>query len=334
MGLFNSVALRTVERKIKTLSGQKIPVIAGHKLLYTCNLRCHMCPFWRRPDETLLTVEQERMILDTLAELGVSFMGFEGGEPFIRKDLPEILRLSHDRFFTSVVTNGWMLKDRINEVKDYIDYLFVSIDGVGETHDNLRGMKGSFERARMGIEAASSIIPTALSTTITSENTDQVDKVVDFAKQVGVSVSFQVAYDYSTAEKMSPSGPALKSAILKLLELKKNGEPIIESRDYFEAVLNSWYDGIGWECKPWLTLNIDPRGRLVLPCYVLGEYTGTQRVWEIDLKKVWNSVDWEKYRTCNKCALSCYLEPSLFSWGNFGMVKERIIDNMVSYLRV
>ncbi len=334
MGLFNSVALRTVERKIKTLSGQKIPVIAGHKLLYTCNLRCHMCPFWRRPDETLLTVEQERMILDTLAELGVSFMGFEGGEPFIRKDLPEILRLSHDRFFTSVVTNGWMLKDRINEVKDYIDYLFVSIDGVGETHDNLRGMKGSFERARMGIEAASSIIPTALSTTITSENTDQVDKVVDFAKQVGVSVSFQVAYDYSTAEKMSPSGPALKSAVLKLLELKKSGEPIIESRDYFEAVLNSWYDGIGWECKPWLTLNIDPRGRLVLPCYVLGEYTGTQRVWEIDLKKVWNSVDWEKYRTCNKCALSCYLEPSLFSWGNFGMVKERIIDNMVSYLRV
>lgn len=333
MGVFQSVALRTLERKIRGLSGEKTPVIAGHKLLYTCNLRCHMCPFWRRPDERLLSVDQERRMLDAVADAGVSFMGFEGGEPFLRRDLPEILHLSHDRFFTSLVTNGWMLKDHIREVKDYIDHLFVSIDGIGETHDRLRGMEGSFEKAKNGIAAAHEFVPISLSSTITSENCDEVQGIVDFAKEMDISVSFQVAYDYSAAEKMSPDAMRLKSAILSLLELKKSGAPIMESREYFESVINSWYNGISWKCKPWLTMNIDPQGRLVLPCYVLNEYTGSKNVWEIDLRKAWNSVDWAAYESCNKCALSCYLEPSLFSWGNMGMVKERIIDSIVSYLR-
>ncbi len=333
MGLFHSVAVRTLRRNIRSLSGEKVPVLAGHKLLYTCNLRCHMCPFWRRPDETLLSLEEERKMMDSLAELGVSFMGFEGGEPFIRRDLPEILRLSHDRFHTSVVTNGWMLKDRFRSVRDYLDHIFVSIDGIGEIHDRLRGVEGSFSRAKKGIEAASSSVPVSLSSTITSENCDQVARIVDFASEMQVSVSFQVAYDYSTAEGMSPSFLKLKSAIVELLELKRSGKPIMESKEYFEAIINSWYNGIKWKCRPWLTLNVDPQGRLVLPCYVLNEYTGKGKVWEMDLQKVWNSVNWNTYGSCNKCALSCYLEPSLFSWSNIGMVKERVIDGIASHLR-
>ncbi len=332
MGHFENVALRRVKRRIKGLSGEKIPVIAGHKLLFTCNLRCHMCPFWRRPDPPLLTLEEERKMMDSLADFGVSFLGFEGGEPFLRKNFAEILKLSHDRFFTSVVSNGWMLKDHFRDVRDYIDYLFVSIDGVGEIHDKLRGVEGSFERAKQGIAVASQEIPVSLSSTITSENTDQVDKIVDFANEMNVTVSFQVAYDYSTAEKMSPSSVKLKDALIKLLDLKKSGAPIVETKEYFESVINSWYNGISWKCKPWLTINIDPEGRVVLPCYVLNEYTGSKRIWEIDLPKVWNAVHWKDYESCNKCALTCYLEPSLFSWSNLGMVKERIIDNIASYL--
>lgn len=333
MGIFESVAIRTIKRSVRRLSGEKVPPIAGHKLLYSCNLKCHMCPFWRRPDEKLLSLEEEKLMLKSLQELGVSFMGFEGGEPFMRKDLPEILEYSHSRFHTSVVTNGWMLKEKLKAVKDNIDYMFVSIDGIGETHDKLRGVKGSFSRALEGVEAASEVIPVSFSSTITSENCDEVEDIVELAVRMNISVSFQVAYDYSTAEKKSPSSQKLRSAITRLLELKKSGAPIVESKEYFESVMNSWYKGVSWKCKPWLTMNVDPQGRLVSPCYVLNEYTGTRKIWEIDLRKAWNSVDWETYESCNKCALSCYLEPSLFSWGNPGMVKERIIDSVASYLR-
>lgn len=333
MGLLESVGLRTVQRGIRRLSGEKVPTIAGHKLLYTCNLRCDMCPFWRRPDENLLSLDEEKKMLSALADFGVSFMGFEGGEPFLRKDLPEILEYSHKKFHTSIVTNGWMLKDKINSVKDSLDYLFVSIDGIGETHDRLRGREGSFRKAIEGAEAASKHLPVSFSSTITGENTQEVKDIVNLAEDMGVMVSFQVAYDYSTAGQQSPSAMKLKQAILDLLEMKKNGAPIMESKEYFQTVINSWYNGISWECKPWLTLNVDPQGRVVLPCYVLNEYTGSGKVWEMDLRKAWNSVDWEKYESCNKCALSCYLEPSLFSWGKPGMVKERIIDSMISYLK-
>ncbi|MCL4438063.1 MAG: PTO1314 family radical SAM protein [Candidatus Thermoplasmatota archaeon] len=331
MGTFESVVMRSLWRIAKGITGEKIPMLAGHKLLYTCNLRCHMCPFWRRPDETLLTLDEEKKMMDSLADFGVSFMGFEGGEPFLRRDLPEILSYSHTKFYTSLVSNGWALKEKISQVKDSLDHLFVSIDGIGQTHDRLRGMEGSYARAVQGIEAASRYVPVSLSSTITSENCHEVRQIVDLASDLGVTVSFQVAYDYSTADRMSPNAQKLKSAIEELLEMKRRGAPIVESHEYFEAVINSWYKGIPWRCKPWLTLNIDPQGKVVLPCYVLNEYTGSGKVWEMDLRKAWNSVDWKTYESCNKCALSCYLEPSLFNWSNAGMVKERIIDNMLSY---
>ena len=332
MGTLESVLYRSFWRIAKGVSGEKIPMMAGHKLLYTCNLRCHMCPFWRRPDENLLSLEEEKMMMDRIADFGVSFMGFEGGEPFLRRDLPEILSYSHSRFFTSLVTNGWALVEKIKSVHESIDHLFVSIDGIGETHDLLRGMKGSFEHAIDGVRKAVQYLPVSLSSTITSENCNEVEDITRLASDLGVTVSFQVAYDYSTADAMSPDALKLRSAIEKLLEMKIKGSPIIESKEYFQSVINSWYNGIKWKCKPWLTMNIDPQGRLVLPCYVLNEYTGSGKVWETDLRKAWNSVNWELYETCNKCALSCYLEPSLFSWANPGMVKERIIDTMVSYL--
>ncbi len=311
---------------------KKLPLIAGHKLLYTCNLRCKMCPFWRRKDEKLLSVDEEVKMMKKLADAGVLFMGFEGGEPLLRKDLAEILRESHDRFHTSLVTNGILLKHRINEIKNYLDFLFVSIDGIGKVHDRIRGVDGAFEKSVEGIKVASQYVPTGISFTITSENMDEALKVVKLAEELKVGVNFQVAYDYSTADKLSPSRERLRELLESLLKLKLEGAPIINSKEYFKAVLDSWYNNKTWDCKPWLTINIDPQGRIVLPCYVLNEYNGSLYVWDTDIEYLWNKYDWDKYAKCNKCALSCYLEPSLFSWTNFSMVKERIIDSIVSSL--
>ena len=317
---------------MRVLRPSKLPIIAGHKLLYSCNLRCKMCPFWRRKDEKLLSLEEEKLMLRKLSDLGVLFMGFEGGEPLLRRDLPEILKESHERFHTSLVTNGLLLKSRFNEIKRYVDYIFVSLDGVGEVHDEIRGVKGSFERALEGIKIAKDEVNVAISTTLTKDNLDEVEKLVNLAEELGVLINFQVAYDYSTAEKMSPEKEKLREVLERLLYLKKIGKPIMNSREYFEAILNSWYKGVKWVCKPWLTINIDPQGRVVMPCYVLNEYTGSKRIWEVDIKSLWENYEWEKYEKCNKCALSCYLEPSLFSWTNPSMVKERIIDAIVNTL--
>ncbi|AWR93389.1 PTO1314 family radical SAM protein [Acidianus brierleyi] len=313
-------------------SNKKLPLIAGHKLLYSCNLRCKMCPFWRRKDEKLLDLNDEIKMMKKLADAGVIFMGFEGGEPLLRRDLPEILKESHDRFHTSLVTNGILLKNKIDSIKKNLDFLFVSIDGIGEVHDSIRGVEGAFEKSLEGIKVASQYVPTDISFTITSENMNEAVKIVKLAEDLNVSVNFQVAYNYSTADKLSPDFIELRSILEQLLELKKSGAPITNSREYFESIINSWYRKIPWECKPWLTINIDPQGRVVLPCYVLNEYNGSVYVWDTDIEDLWEKYEWDKYYSCNKCGLSCYLEPSLFSWSNPSMVKERIIDGIISLM--
>jgi radical SAM family uncharacterized protein len=329
MRIVEAVVLRSLRRRMR---GGRSPMIAGHKLLYSCNLRCAMCPFWRRMDENLLTLREEVKMMESLAKAGVSFMGFEGGEPLLRRDVPEILRESHERFHTSMVTNGLLLKRRIGEIHRFLDFLFVSVDGIGEIHDKIRGMRGAFQRTIEGIEEASKYVSLAISSTITEENVDQVERIVELAERLKVGVNFQVAYDYSTAESLSPSRERLRSALERLLRMKEEGAPIVNSRDYFKAVLDSWFHGNPWRCKPWLLVNVDPQGRVVLPCYVLNEYKGGPRVWEVDLLELWQKVDWEKYEECNRCALSCYLEPSLFSFRSLSMVRERIVEGMMSYL--
>jgi radical SAM family uncharacterized protein len=332
MSLVRSVFLRSAWRSIRRGGGGKAPVIAGHKLLYRCNLECEMCPFWRREDETLLGLEEEVRMMESLARAGVSFLGFEGGEPLLRRDLPEILAESHRRFHTSVVTNGWLLRNRADDLVPHLDLLFVSLDGIGDLHDRLRGIPGSFAKAVEGIRAVKGRVPIAISSTLTKENMDDAEKVVALAERLGVGVTFQVAYNYSTAGNLSPTGQKLRETLERLLVLKEQGAPILESHEYFTSVINSWYRGIPWRCKPWMTMNVDPQGRIVLPCYTLREYGGGPYVWDTDVRKLWGSYPWAPYEKCNKCALACYLEPSLFSWKNPTMIRERILDPIVAYL--
>jgi radical SAM family uncharacterized protein len=332
MGLVRSVFLRSAWRSLRRGSGGKAPVIAGHKLLYRCNLECAMCPFWRREDETLLTVDDEVRMMDVLVRAGVSFLGFEGGEPLLRRDLPEILAESHQRFHTSLVTNGWLLRNRIDDLAPHLDLLFVSLDGIGDLHDRLRGIPGSFTKAIEGIRAVRGRVPVAISATLTKENLDDAEKLVALGERLGVGVTFQVAYNYSTAQSLSPDGQKLRETLERLLALKEQGAWILESREYFTSVINAWYRGVPWRCKPWMTMNVDPQGRIVLPCYTLQEYGGGPYVWDTDISKLWASHPWEAYERCNKCALACYLEPSLFSWTNPSMIRERILDPIVAYL--
>jgi len=332
MSLVRSVFLRSMWRSVRRGGSGKAPVIAGHKLLYRCNLECAMCPFWRREDENLLSVDDEVRMMDSLVRAGVSFLGFEGGEPLLRHDLPEILAESHQRFHTSLVTNGWLLRNRVEELVPNLDLMFVSLDGIGSLHDRLRGIPGSFARAVEGIRAVKGRVPLAISYTLTHENLDDAEKLVTLAERLRVGVTFQVAYNYSSAEPLSPHGQKLRETLERLLVLKEHGAWILESREYFTSVINSWYRGVPWRCKPWMTMNVDPQGRIVLPCYTLREYGGGPYVWDTPILKLWDSFEWAPYEKCNKCALACYLEPSLFRWTNPSMIRERILDPIVAYL--
>lgn len=134
----------------------KFPFKLSYAITYRCNLRCKMCNIWKKPCIPELTVEE----LDNFFKKSnkFSWLAITGGEPFLREELPQIIDLILNRFdrlcAIHFATNGTLtdtiisLTERINKKNKNIKLLFsVSIDGPCALHDNIRGVKGTWEKA-------------------------------------------------------------------------------------------------------------------------------------------------------------------------------------------
>ena len=306
------VGLRLYRGLILNSFGGKAPLFGGHKLTYNCNLKCKMCPFWRRSSENLST-QKEKGILRQFYDSGVCAVGFEGGEPLLRKDLPEILAYSCSLpLHTSLITNGTLLKSRIDEIAPYISgIVFVSLDGLEKTHDHIRGVNGCFKRAVEGITAAKNKVSITINMTVMDYNVHEVEDTVKLAKDLGVKIVLSVAHEYHSIDASAPQANEIKKVAKQLIELKKKGYPIMNSINYFKIIAKEK----NWQCKPWAMVNIDPNGNVVLPCYVHNDYASSVSIFEVGIKSAVSEFDWEKIKNCRKCSLHCYVEPSLaLSW--------------------
>ena len=271
-----------------------------------------MCPFWKRSSENLST-RKEKEILRQLYDSGVCAIGFEGGEPLLRKDLAEILAYSRSLpLHTSLITNGTLLKSRIDEIAPYISgIVFVSLDGTEKTHDLIRGVNGCFKRATEGITAAKNKVSVNINMTIMADNVHEVEDMVMLARDLGVKIVFSVAHEYRSADASAPQIDEIKIAAQQLIELKRKGYPIMNSTGYFKVIAKEK----NWKCKPWSVINIGTDGRLVQPCYVHNQYETGVSVFENGIKAATSSFDWKVIQDCVKCNLHCYVEPSLvLSW--------------------
>lgn len=287
-------------------------MFVGHKLTYNCNLHCKMCPFWKRNSKNLST-QKEKLILKQIYDSGVCGVGFEGGEPLLRKDLPEILACSRSLpLHTSLVTNGTLLKSRIDEIAPYINgILFVSLDGMEKTHDRIRGVNGCFKAAIEGITAAKSKVSITINTTVMADNIHEVEDIVKLAKDLGVRIVLSVAHEYHNIEEPAAQANEIKKVAKRLIELKRKRCPIMNSTEYFKVIANEK----NWKCKPWSIVNIGTDGRLVLPCYVHNQYETSASVFENSIKTAISVFNWKEIQNCVKCNLHCYVEPSLvLSW--------------------
>jgi radical SAM family uncharacterized protein len=306
------LGLRLYRGLFLNLLGKRVPMFAGHKLTYNCNLACKMCPFWKRSSEDLSTW-QEKAILRKIYDSGVCGIAFEGGEPLLRKDLPEILAYSRALpLHTSLITNGTLLKSRIDEVAPYINgVVYVSIDGLEETHDTIRGVSGCFKKAIQGINAAKKRVPVTINTTIMAENIDEIEGIVKMAKELDVGISLSLAHEYHSANASAPSAVQSIAAAQRLLEMKKKGYPLVNSTNYFRVMAKEK----NWKCKPWALINVGAEGRMVLPCYVRNQYAPSGSILDRNIKPIIAGFNWKETSNCVKCNLHCYVEPSLvLSW--------------------
>jgi radical SAM family uncharacterized protein len=302
------LGMRIYRGVISNLFDVRVPLFCGHKLTYNCNLRCKMCPFWKRslPNSSL---EQEKAILKKIYDSGVCGIAFEGGEPLLRKDLVQILAYSRSLpLHTSLISNGTLLESRIDEISPYINgVVYVSLDGLEKTHDTIRGVNGCFKKSLRGIAAAAEKVPTTINTTIMAENLPEIEEMVHLAKELGVKISVAVAHEYCNAGASVPSAREIEKIAVKLIELKRKGFPLVNSVNYFRVIAKQKT----WKCSPWSMINVGPEGNLVLPCYVRNEYATSVSVLETSIQTAISRFNWKETQNCQKCTLHCYVEPSL-----------------------
>lgn len=159
-----------------------------------CNLTCEHCFYWRslnqRDDLSFDEIAALSRDLDTVENLNLS-----GGEPFLRKDLDQIVRLFvRDNGVRQVYvpTNGWYAERTLAALESILAepalQLFaveLSLDGTAAYHDRFRGKAGSFERAMATYDALAALqrrdprLRIHSISTVTDQNLDEVRALTD-----------------------------------------------------------------------------------------------------------------------------------------------------------
>lgn len=207
-----------------------------------CNAHCIMCNVWRQE-------ARDRLQPGHMSRLPASLrtINFTGGEPFLRKDLPEFVRVAHrrcPRAQITISTNAY-LPERVLAAMDEIlaadpsVRLAVSLDAVGEAHDRIRGDSGAFDAA---VELIDSLAERGyrglrLGMTLTGENVGEFARVAQFAARRGLELGVVAAHAAETHLKVSEApGGGMR--------------PDAQIADGFADAISGWLRS--WRPKQWL----------------------------------------------------------------------------------
>ena len=160
------------------------PVVIWN-LIRRCNLKCKHCYSISAdtdfPGE--LNTDEIFTVMDDLKGFGVPVLILSGGEPLLRPDIFDISRQAKKLgFYTALSSNGVLIGEHnIDEIASIgYDYLGVSLDGIGETHDKFRGQDGAFAKALGGIRLARDRgIKIGLRFTVTMDNQHELEPMLD-----------------------------------------------------------------------------------------------------------------------------------------------------------
>jgi 12,18-didecarboxysiroheme deacetylase len=172
-------------------SKDKKPVVVWN-MGRRCNLHCVHCYAQSQDIEYKdeLTTRQGKDLIDDLAEFGSPVILFSGGEPLMRKDMPELAQYATSKGMRAVIsTNGTLIDEKTAKVLKEIglSYVGVSLDGMRETNDKFRGMKGAFDAALQGMRNCKKEgIKVGLRLTINKKNAADIPAIFDLLEEEGI----------------------------------------------------------------------------------------------------------------------------------------------------
>jgi radical SAM protein with 4Fe4S-binding SPASM domain len=166
----------------------KKPIVVWN-LTRRCNLYCAHCyaDATDKPQPGEMTTIEGKRLIDDLADFAVPVLLFSGGEPLLREDLFDLAAYAAGKGIRCVLsTNGTLITPEVaKHIKQAgLSYVGVSLDGVGATHDKIRGKKGAFTEALEGIRHCRNAgVAVGLRFTVHAMNADELPGIFDLTEQ-------------------------------------------------------------------------------------------------------------------------------------------------------
>lgn len=169
-------------------SKDKRPVVVWN-VTRACNLKCVHCYAHATTDSTVneLTTAEGYSMIDDLAAFGVPVLLFSGGEPLVRKDLPDLAAYAVEKGMRAVISTNGTLIDRstAKTLKEIgLSYVGISLDGMQHVNDLFRGVKGAYAKAMQGIANCQEAgIKVGLRFTINKRNVEEIPGIFDLLEE-------------------------------------------------------------------------------------------------------------------------------------------------------
>ncbi|NQU94917.1 MAG: radical SAM protein [Candidatus Omnitrophica bacterium] len=323
-----------------------LPIHIMFHCTYRCNSKCRSCFLWKEIDESAveneLTVDEIRKIRKHLDD--IIWLQIGGGEPFLRKDLPGICDAFGKVNTTAIPTNCLdpegiekALKEILKNNRSSL-LLSLSLDGLRDTHDAIRGVGGNFDKVTETYQRVSRLrekhpnFKISFNTVIMKENESEITKIIDYVKRSfradmhsfeflrGQPRSLSVSLpDIARCRELFPVikgcissygyGGGWKGKILQKTKLYEH-DLILETLERNKKKIDCFAGR--------LSAVINPYGD-VYACELINEKIGNLRDFGYDFNKLWTSKKADQIRQKIKscfCTHSCvYLINSLFNPG-------------------
>ena len=187
------------------------PTVLHVNVNLRCNTNCVMCSIWELKSPHALGIAQFETIFADPVYRRVEYIILAGGEPTLRNDLAEIVEVMHKHMprlkklmIPSNIVNRNSIEKQYPKIARYCAEhrirltLGVSLDGIAETHDKIRGVKGAFEKVMGNIAFMKELqkktpFNMSIDPTIFSMNLHEMQKLSDLAQRLDMPITFQIA---------------------------------------------------------------------------------------------------------------------------------------------
>ncbi len=281
---------------------------------YRCNARCTMCNRYKAPSRP-----DEEISIETIKKLPkMYFTNITGGEPFIREDLPDIVRELYKKSDRIVISTNGFFTDRIIKLCEEFPNvgIRISIEGLEQTNNEIRGLNDGFNR---GFSTLKKLVEmkhpdVGFGMTVQDKNAKDLVALYDLSNEMGMefaTASLHNSFYFVEAKNIIHDRPMVAKEFEKLInKLLESKSPKKWFRAYFNHGLINYIYGQKrlLPCDmAFDTFFIDPYGD-VMPCNgtkckeVMGNLN--EQSWD----ELWNSEKAEKVRNVVRhCSRNCWM---------------------------